>query len=68
MGRVMRTHDGKDFALWLDHSGNYLRFRSDWDDLYIDKIEKLDETVEKTKKEPTEDEKTASKCPKCGHL
>jgi superfamily II DNA or RNA helicase len=33
MGRVMRTHDGKDFALWLDHSGNYLRFRSDWDDL-----------------------------------
>jgi len=68
MGRVMRTYDGKEFALWLDHSGNYLRFRDDWDNLYIDGVEELDKTVEKTKKELTDDEKTASKCPKCGHL
>jgi superfamily II DNA or RNA helicase len=68
MGRVMRSHDGKEFALWLDHSGNYLRFRDDWDNLYIDGVDELDKTVEKTKKELTDDEKTASKCPKCGHL
>ena len=68
MGRVMRSHDGKDFALWLDHSGNYLRFRDDWDNLYIDGVDELDKTVEKTKKELTPEEKTASKCPKCGHL
>jgi len=68
MGRVMRTHDGKDFALWLDHSGNYLRFRDDWDKLYDDGVAKLDETVEKAKKELTPEEKTQSKCPKCSHL
>jgi len=68
MGRVMRPNDGKDFALWLDHSGNYLRFRSDWDDLYVDGVSDLDTKVEKTKKEPTELEKTESKCPSCGHL
>jgi superfamily II DNA or RNA helicase len=68
MGRVMRSHDGKEFALWLDHSGNYLRFRNDWDNLYVDGVEELDKTVEKTKKELTPEEKTASKCPSCGHL
>lgn len=68
MGRVMRPYDGKEFALWLDHSGNYLRFRSDWDELYVDGVSDLDTKVEKSKKEPTDEEKTASKCPACGHL
>jgi superfamily II DNA or RNA helicase len=68
MGRVMRPCDGKEFALWLDHSGNYLRFRSDWDDLYVDGVSDLDTKVEKPKKEPTDLEKTESKCPACGHL
>jgi DNA repair protein RadD len=36
MGRVMRSYPEKDFALWLDHSGNYLRFQEDWDELYHD--------------------------------
>jgi len=31
MGRVMRPHEGKEFGVWLDHSGNFLRFRPDWD-------------------------------------
>ena len=68
MGRVMRPHEGKDFALWLDHSGNFLRFRSDWDDLYVDGVSDLDNKEEKAKKELTEKEKTESKCPVCGHL
>ena len=68
MGRIMRPYDGKDFALWLDHSGNYLRFREDWDSLYEDGVRDLDDKVEKAKKEPTEVEKTESKCPNCGHL
>jgi len=29
IGRVMRPSPGKEFALWLDHAGNVLRF---WDD------------------------------------
>jgi superfamily II DNA or RNA helicase len=68
MGRVMRSHEGKDFALWLDHSGNYLRFREDWDDVYENGVTELDDGREKAKKEPTAKEKSDQKCPKCSHL
>jgi superfamily II DNA or RNA helicase len=68
MGRVMRPYEGKDFAVWLDHSGNYLRFQDDWDEVYEIGVRKLDDRVEKAKKEPTEKEKKESKCPKCGYL
>lgn len=68
MGRVMRPHASKDFAVWLDHSGNYLRFRDDWDELYEVGVSELDKKVEKAKKEPTERDKEESKCPSCGHL
>lgn len=68
MGRIMRPHPSKEFAVWLDHSGNYLRFRDDWDELYADGVSELDKKVEKAKKEPTEAEKKDSKCPACGHL
>jgi superfamily II DNA or RNA helicase len=68
MGRIMRPHVSKEFAVWLDHSGNYLRFRDDWDDLYASGVSELDEHVEKAKPEPTEREKQESKCPKCGYL
>ena len=64
----MRPHPTKDFALWLDHSGNYLRFRDDWDQVFYMGVHKLDDKGEKAKKEPTEKEKKESKCPACGHL
>lgn len=65
MGRVMRSHPGKEFGLWLDHSGNYLRFRDDWDDVFENGVQKLDDGREKAKKEPSQKEKEAAKCPKC---
>lgn len=65
MGRVMRTFPGKEFGLWLDHSGNYLRFRDDWDEVFENGVQKLDDGREKAKKEPTQKEKEAAKCPKC---
>jgi len=68
LGRVMRPHEGKDFALWLDHSGNFLRFRKDWEDVYDNGVTELKEGVESTRKEPTEREKHQSKCPSCGGL
>lgn len=68
LGRVMRTHEGKDFGIWLDHSGNFLRFKDDWDELYHEGVKRLKEGGEKAKKEPTEKEKKESKCPKCGVL
>ena len=68
MGRVMRPHEGKEFALWLDHSGNYLRFKEQWDELYENGVSELDDGAEKPVKEPTDKEKEAAKCPICGGL
>ena len=68
MGRVMRTHPSKTFATWLCHSGNYIRFREDWDDIYENGIHELEDGREKAKKEKTESEKKEAKCPVCSHL
>ena len=69
MGRVMRPHEGKEYGVWLDHSGNYLRFKDDWDRVFDYGVETLDGGLEeKTKKEPTEKEKIEAKCPSCGAL
>lgn len=68
MGRVMRSHPGKDFCVWLDHSGNYLRFRDQWDELYSSGVVELDDGAEKQKPEPSDKEKEAAKCPACGAL
>lgn len=69
MGRVMRANmadpESKQFALWLDHSGNYLRFREDWEDVFENGVHELDDGKEKPKKEPTEKEKKEAKCPRC---
>jgi len=69
MGRVMRSNqddpESKKFAVWLDHSGNYLRFREEWEDVYENGVSELNDSKEKPKKEPTEKEKKEAKCPKC---
>jgi superfamily II DNA or RNA helicase len=68
MGRVMRPAPGKEFAVWIDHSGNYLRFQEKWDDLYENGVSSLADDGEKTMPERTAKEKEAAKCPKCGAL
>jgi superfamily II DNA or RNA helicase len=68
MGRIMRPFEGKKFGVWLDHSGNYLRFRDDWDKLFSEGVTDLDDSEEKTKKELTEKEKASAKCPACSSL
>lgn len=68
MGRVMRSYPGKDSAIWLDHSGNYLRFQEDWDELYQEGVHELADGKEKVKKEKSEKEKEQSKCPACNAL
>ena len=68
MGRVMRGSPDKEFAVWLDHSGNYLRFREDWEQVFNEGVTKLEDGKEKTKKEKTDKEKEAAKCPRCGAL
>ena len=68
MGRIMRGSPGKDFAVWLDHSGNYLRFRGDWEQVFEGGVNELDDGREKPKKEPTDKEKKESVCPRCEAL
>jgi superfamily II DNA or RNA helicase len=68
LGRVMRSHPNKEFGVWLDHSGNYLRFQDDWDKLYDQGVDELKEGGEKAKSEPTEKEKSEAKCPMCKAL
>ena len=68
MGRVMRPFPGKKFGVWLDHSGNYLRFRNDWEQLFDEGVTELTTEGEKAKKEPSEKEKTEAKCPACSVL
>ena len=67
LGRVMRPHEDKSHATWLDHSGNFLRFREEWEELYGSGVDSLD-NEEKTKKEPSAKEKEAAKCPICSAL
>ncbi len=68
IGRVMRPCEGKSSAIWLDHSGNYLRFRDQWDALCSDGVSELDDGAEKPKPEPSTLEKERAKCPRCGSL
>ena len=74
MGRGARVHPDKDaldkkFCVVQDNSGNYLRFQESWDNLYNNGVSSLENGEDKKpRKEPTDKEKQASKCPKCDHL
>lgn len=68
MGRVMRGSPGKKEAIWLCFSGNYLRFRADWEGIYENGVHSLSDDKEKPKKEPTKREKEDAKCPSCQAL
>lgn len=68
-GRGARSHPGKNFCVVQDHCGNWLRFNDQWESFYNDGVKTLSDTPDSSiKKEPTEKEKTAAKCPKCGAL
>jgi len=76
LGRVMRVCDGKDDAIWLDHSGNLETFRGEWIDLYYNGVNSLDcQEDEKKGKKPfkkcpscaAEIPLACKECPECGH-
>ncbi|GAA0492381.1 DEAD/DEAH box helicase [Pigmentiphaga daeguensis] len=69
MGRVMRPSPGKDFGLWLDHSGNLMRFRSDVEELFTNGLSRLaDGNLDsKARAEPTPRELERWKC-SCGQV
>lgn len=74
IGRGARSHPDKDsldkrFCVIQDNAGNWLRFQESWDDFYSNGVSTLTgEQDKKPRKEPTESEKSAAKCPRCGHV
>ena len=69
VGRGARPHEGKQFCVVQDHSGNWLRFADSWGDLYDNGVKELSSAVDaKPRKEKTASEKEAAKCPKCDAL
>jgi DNA repair protein RadD len=70
LGRVMRPHPGKEFALWLDHSGNFLRFREDTEDVFANGVPELDDGAldAKVRPEPTKEERETFACAQCSYL
>jgi len=70
MGRVMRPHPGKDFAVWLDHAGNLTRFWEDQVEVFAHGVQELEDGKldAKVRKEPTEKEKAEIKCSACGYM
>ena len=71
LGRVMRSHPGKEFAVWLDHGGNLLRFMEDTQDIFEYGVNELKDGAEldaKKREEKTEKEKKDRKCHACGFV
>ncbi|CAB4145108.1 SSL2 DNA or RNA helicases of superfamily II [uncultured Caudovirales phage] len=70
MGRVMRTSPGKEYALWLDHAGNLVRFAADTAKVFENGVGDLDdgELDAKVRKEPTDEEKETFTCGACKYL
>lgn len=70
IGRVMRPFPGKAFALWLDHSGNILRFNTDTAKVFAEGVSTLDdgEHDAKVRKELDEKEKERLLCKGCGFI
>ena len=68
IGRVMRAAPNKDFALWLDHAGNYLGFLDETLQFFAQGVDELDDgergRVVRKQFRATE----APKCHRCGYV
>lgn len=67
IGRVMRPSPDKEFALWLDHAGNILRFWDDQQTLFENGVRELvaGNPDKKARKEPDAKAERALCCPRC---
>lgn len=67
IGRVMRRHPGKEFALWLDHSGNIERFAMDQYEFWENGADDLSTAQKRdtTPRERVKSEKEKIVCPEC---
>lgn len=71
IGRGLRCSSatGKTDCLLLDHSGNIVRFADDFERIYHDGVESLDDgaKLDKTVRKDEPGEYEAKACPSCGH-
>ncbi len=68
-GRMLRCHPGKVDGILLDHSGNIIRFREDFEAIYFDGLDDLEDGEKQDtsiRKEPEPDGNPMKGCPKCG--
>lgn len=70
LGRIMRPHPGKEFAVAHDHAGNALRFLADVEELFDNGVTSLDDgrRDSQVRKEPTAEARGAFTCSACGFL
>lgn len=71
-GRGLRSspETGKTDCILLDHSGNIIRFREDFEDIYFNGLNSLDDGVKldkEVRKEPEQQDKAPKGCPTCGY-
>ena len=70
-GRGLRSSPdtGKRDCILLDHSGNVLRFKEDFESIYFNGLEELDtgEKLDKVVRKDAKDDKEEKGCPSCGH-
>lgn len=71
IGRGLRCSPatGKTDCLLLDHSGNIVRFADDFERIYHDGVESLDDgaKLDKTVRKDDPEQYEAKACPSCGH-
>jgi superfamily II DNA or RNA helicase len=67
-GRGARSHPGKDHFKLLDFSGNIIRFKEDFEDIYFNGLDALDagEKLDKAIRRDDDEKEPAKGCPKCG--
>lgn len=68
LGRVMRVFPGKEFGLWLDHSGNCISFADETAWLYEHGVDSLSDAQKRDSeaREPVERQKVKHFCGDCG--
>lgn len=70
-GRGLRSspETGKTDCILLDHSGNILRFRADFEEIYFNGLDALDdgEKLDKQVRKEPEEDKAPKGCPVCGY-
>lgn len=69
LGRLMRAAPGKGFGLWLDHSGNCMRFRKDVLQISAHGVSELDDgkLESRVRSEPKPKEREEIRC-SCGYM